>query len=486
MTTQWPRGDTTVNSTSRSLAGTKPREAYMRVKLPLADPSFPQLQVAGDPESMRVLFQKHLRPLNNKAYQVQDCQLSRIRYRRGERCVLQYTLRLAEADTGSERIQWVTGVMYADDKTRRKWEKLRVSYPKDVSEIISNFEPFSFIPELGMLVQVFPYDRRLPTLPLLIAEPLPELKLPLLARFGPGNWRTDVWNVEPVRYRAGLGAALRLTVQGQDDATGRRIERRFYAKVYRDEGQGQQTHQVLRELWKQARANGEGFTVARPLAYLSGLRTLLQEEAPGTPLEEILLRESDPTAALRRVAQALAAFNQGDAPATTQRHLFADQVAVLERARRLLGWACPHLRVEVESVIEGVLAGLQEVPLGPTHRDLKPDHIFVDGERTIFIDLDSLAKADPVLDPAHLLARLAAMPALFSVPRERTRTVAREFAEEYFAHVPGGWQDRLPFHYAGALLKISFGLFGRQVPDWPERIETLLEEGRASLADRVW
>jgi hypothetical protein len=458
----------------------------MRVKLPLADPSFPQLQVAGDPESMRVVFQKHLRPLNNKAYHVRDCRLSRIRYRRGDRCVLQYTLHLAEADTGSEQIQWVTGVMYADDKTRRKWEKLRVSYPKDVSEIISTFEPFSFIPELGMLVQVFPYDRRLPTLPLLIAEPLPELKLPLLARFGPGNWRTEVWNVEPVRYRAGLGAALRLTVQGHDDATGRRSERRFYAKVYRDEGQGQQTHQVLRELWKQARANGEGFTVARPLAYLSGLRTLLQEEAPGTSLEEILLGDGDTTAALHRVAQALAAFNQGDAPATTRQYLLADQVADLERARRLLGWACPHLKLEVESIIEGVFAGLQEVPLRPTHRDLKPDHIFVDGERTIFIDLDSLAKADPVLDPAHLLARLAAMPALFPIPPEQPRTAAWEFAEEYFAHVPSTWQDRLPFHYAGRLLEVAHGFFRRQAPDWPDKIATLLEEARASLAGRVW
>src|SRR5918998_3847740 len=224
----------------------------MKVKLPLADPSFPQLQVAGDPESMRVVFQKHLRPLNNKAYHVRDCRLSRVRYRRGNRCVLQYTLRLAAADTGSERIQWVTGVMYADDKTRRKWEKLRISYPKEISEIISPFEPFSFIPDLGMLVQVFPYDRRLPTLPLLIAEPLPELESPLLARFGPGDWHTEAWNVEPARCRAGLGAALRLTVQGQDGATGRRIERRFYAKVYRNEDQGQQTHQVLRALWKES------------------------------------------------------------------------------------------------------------------------------------------------------------------------------------------------------------------------------------------
>jgi hypothetical protein len=458
----------------------------MSVKLPLTDPSFPQLQVAGDPESMRGVFQEHLRPLNNKAYHVRDCRLSRIRYRRGKRCVLQYTLRLAAADTGSERIQWVTGVMYAADKTRRKWEKLRVSFPKDNSEINSTFEPFSFIPDLGMLVQVFPYDRRLPTLPLLMAEPLPELESALLARFGPGDWRTEVWNVEPARYRAGLGAALRLTVQGQDDATSRRIERRFYAKVYRDEGQGQQTHQVLRELWKQARADGEGFSVVRPVAYLSDLRALILEEAPGTTLEEIILRERHTTAAVRRVARAVAAFNQGDAPPRTRPHLLADQVAVLGRARRLLGWACPDLRWEVESIIEGVLGGLQEVPLRPTHRDLKPDHIFVDGERTIFIDLDSLAKADPVLDPAYLLARLGTMPALFPIPRKRARTVAWEFAEEYFAQVPGAWQERLPFHYAGALLKISFGLFGRQVPDWPEKIADLLEEARASLAGSVW
>ena len=189
---------------------------------------------------------------------------------------------------------------------------------------------------------------------------------------------------------------------------------------------------------------------------------------------------------MRRVAQALAAFNQGDAPATTRRYLLADQVADLERARRLLGWACPHLRLEVESIIEGVLAGLEEVPLRPTHRDLKADHIFLDGERTIFIDLDSFAKADPVLDPAHLLARLAAMPALFPIPRQRARAAAREFAEEYFAHVPGAWQERLPFHYAGTLLEVAHGFFRRQVPDWPAGSQALLEEARDSLAGRVW
>jgi hypothetical protein len=452
-----------------------------------ADPSFPQLEIATDPALMKETFRTHLRPVGGKVYHIEDCRLVRLRYRQDSRRFLLYTLRLVEPDTGRERDVQVTGIIYAQkDKAEQAWRKLKATDPQqEIPDGWLTFEPVSFVPELGMLVQVFPYDRRLPTLPLVMAGPPSELEPVLVGRLGAGDWRVQAWNIEPVRYREQGGAVLRYSAKARNSATGGTTEKRFYAKVYRHE-KGEQTYQTLRTLWRRTSANGEGFSVVRPLAYLSDLRALILEEAPGTPLDQILLRNSDTTEALRRVAQALAAFNQGDAPAMTPRHLLADQVAVLERARRLLGWACPHLRVEVESIIEGVFAGLEEVPLGTTHRDLKPDHIFVDGERTTFIDLDSLARADPVLDPAHLLARLAAMPALFPIPLERTRTAARDFAEEYFAHVPSTWQDRLPFHYAGALLKISFGLFGRQAPEWPHSIATLLEEARASLAGRVW
>jgi streptomycin 6-kinase len=452
----------------------------------LADPAFPQLKIATDPGLMKETFRTYLRPVGSKIYDIEDCRFIRLRYRRGSRCFLLYTLRLVERDTDRERDVQVTGLIYAQkDKAEQAWRKLKATNPRqEIPDGWLTFEPVSFVPELGMLVQVFPYDRRLPNLPLVMAGPPPELEPMLLGRFGPGDWRLEAWDIEPVRYREQGGAVLRYRAKARNAATGVRIERRFYAKVYRHE-KGEQTYQALRALWSQDGARG-GFSVVRPLAYLSDLRALILEEAPGSPLDEILLRKSDTTEAVRRVAQALAAFNQGDAPPTTQPHLLTDQVAVLERARRLLGWACPHLRVDVESIIEGVLAGLKEVELRPTHRDLKPDHIFLDGERTIFIDLDSFAKADPVLDPAHLLARFSAMPALYPISRHRARAAAWEFAEEYFAHVPGAWQERLRFHYAGALLKISFGLFGRQAPDWPDRIATLLEEAKASLAGRVW
>ena len=64
--------------------------------------------------------------------------------------------------------------------------------------------------------------------------------------------------------------------------------------------------------------------------------------------------------------------------------------------------------------------------------------------------------------------------------------MAQAFAEEYFSHVPRTGRRRLPIHYAGAVLKVSVGFFGRQVPDWPGRIAALVEQARDSLAGRVW
>jgi hypothetical protein len=450
------------------------------------DPAFPQLKIATDAGLMKEIFRTHLRPVGGKVYDIEDCRLIRLRYRQDSRRYLLYTLRLVEPDTGRERDVQVTGLIYAEkDKAEHTWRKLKATDPQqEIPDGWLTFEPVSFVPELDMLVQVFPYDHRLPTLPLVTAGPPPELEPVLLGRFGPGDWRVQAWKVEPVRY-LDRGVVLRYTARARNAATGRRGEKSFYAKVYRYK-KAEQTYQALRALWSQAGANGEAFTVVRPLAYLSDLRALILEEAPGTPLDEILLGEGDTTAALRRVARALAAFNQGDAPQTTRQYLLADHAAYLQRAARVLRRGCPHLRLEVDSIIEGVLAGLQEVPLRPTHRDLKADHIFLDGERTIFIDLDMFARADPVLDPARLLTRFAAMPALFPISRQRARAAGREFAEEYFANVPGAWQERLPFHYAGTLLKTADGFFRRQVPDWPGRIAGLLEEARASLAGRVW
>jgi hypothetical protein len=454
---------------------------------PLEDPSFPKLEVLKDPELMRGVFQRHLQPLDGKTYNVLDCRIHYIHYRRAARCVVQYTLHLAEPETGREWSQWVSGALYADGRTRRIWEKLQRTELEQpvVSDSSPAFAPFSYLPDLDMLVQVFPYDHRFPALRLLMAGPPPELEPLLLARFGRGDWRPEAWNVEPVRYRVDMRAALRLTMRARDTVTGRVEQRRFYAKMYRKEEEGERTYLVLRALCNKISGGDAGFTVAKPIAYLSGLRTLLQEEVTGTSLEDILCREEDEVIqAMRKAAKALASLHLGDDVVAPWHRSLKDEVSALDGVGKLLQRACPHLGPEIEEAVGAVVAGLEEVPSAPIHGDLKPAHIIVDGDSVALIDLDKFAMADPVVDVANLLFLL---PSESSYPHLSHGGVAQAFVEEYFARVPEAWRARLPLHYAAALLKkAAYGFHRRQASGGSERVEAMVEKARDSLAGRIW
>jgi hypothetical protein len=219
-----------------------------------------------------------------------------------------------------------------------------------------------------------------------MAGPSPKLERPLLASFGPGEWHTEAWKVELIRYRAELAATLRFTVQARDDTVGRTDERRFYAKVYRDEG-GERTYRALKALRSRTNVDNEKFTVASPISYSSKLKVLLQE--------------GDASPAVRKAAEALAALQLEHIP-TPQHHPLPNEVAALERTGTILRWACPHLGAEIEETVGTVVASLEEVPPAQTHRDLKLDHILLDGNRPSLVDFDNFAAADPVLHVANV------------------------------------------------------------------------------------
>jgi hypothetical protein len=57
--------------------------------------------VARDPELMREIFQRHLRPLGEETYQVRECRISRAHYLKATSRILRYTLHLEESQRGA-------------------------------------------------------------------------------------------------------------------------------------------------------------------------------------------------------------------------------------------------------------------------------------------------------------------------------------------------------------------------------------------------
>src|SRR5829696_960476 len=131
---------------------------------------------AHDPEQMRVILQRHLQASEQVSIRVQECRITNTRRRDGLRGATQYELRLEDACTGRVWNQIVTGITFGGDRTHRVWQSISQT-TADRTEVNSDsaLPNFAYVPELDLLLQVFPHDLRLPALAGLMAGPPPEL-----------------------------------------------------------------------------------------------------------------------------------------------------------------------------------------------------------------------------------------------------------------------------------------------------------------------
>ena len=197
------------------------------VPLPPPDPELRSLAVAFDGDAMA------------EQLDVDRCRPRYARYRPGRGCVVLY-----ELDHGSGHLTMLT-----PRRADRLWSRVRAVDP--------GLRAFR-VPELGAVMQLHPFDVRLPGLVAALSEPVM------------GRELGAACSVELVRYKPGRRAVLRYGIDG----------RVVYGKLRADTA-GAAHVDLARELIAQ------GVETPAPLGYLPRLRMTLHSKAPGTRLAEL-------------------------------------------------------------------------------------------------------------------------------------------------------------------------------------------------------
>ncbi len=450
----------------------------------LDDPAFPCLALALDTRQM-VGF---LTPLlvDEDHWSISGCRLERLRYRKGVRCILHYEVTLRH-ESGAETSHWVTGFFHADQKKFNS----RVKRLHRMCSRRVHGEPmarFAVLDALGMLIQRFPVDYRLPDvvritegLHHLLEDHCPDL-------FGPGNWRLQTLAVQPVRWRVGISAVVRARIAAVNQECGREVERDFYVKVDSSEV-GTVEEIPPRMIDARAERRELPFNTAHAVYTDSEHGLSVTASVAGISLLNLLAEQRATRDEAVQLAETLANWQlHGESLKKCVRA--GDKKLHMDRARTILAAACPHQSEVLDTIISQFRNSVIDHVHRPAHLDLKPDHVFYADGQIALIDLDSAADADPALEVGRLLARLAFAEPLYNVNERCARRFAVQFLATYRAMVPGEWLRNLPAYYAWCCMQVAVHVFEHQKVGWSGWIELLLthaeEASRKGGAALAW
>jgi hypothetical protein len=404
------------------------------------------------------------------------------RQRDGLRGATQYNVDVGHSGESSTVRALVTTLSLGGNRTRRLWQQLVQSGRAGIVDK-SGLRAFAYVPQLDLLVQVFPHDARLPALQQMVPTPSPAVAAVLNQdREGTASGNGG-WKGASVRYRPDMRATVQLDYFPADE-TAQPAGSRYFAKVYRDAEQARHASAVQAALFQAGDSGSSILQVARPFPLDQSLNTLLTGEVPGESLEQRLKRGEDLDHALRASARAVAELHH--LPVSAPARPIAMEIAQAREAGDLIIVAQPDLAPLVADILGPIADALENAPMGFIHGDLKPEHIIVGEAADVVsvLDFDLCATADPILDIAHFLAFLG-KPSSHARQTTQTLSPGQVFLDAYFTHAPDNGRARIGCYHAITALHRAAGLCRNPGEDAGEQAAAVLDEGLRYLSGDV-
>lgn len=419
---------------------------------------------------MGAVFERWLTSDAMLPFALAHCAIDRFRYRPGKRAIVLYALDLVDLDTGVKTQQWVAGSVFAGGKARRLHAESLTADAGAATSQRQALPRMSLLNELDMLLEWFPHDRHLPQLAAVLGGVHHGLMATLAQVLAARGTPAPTIALRPRRYRPGISTTFSAHAQTSCAATAGPALAYIKLTNPTEDPASARDWQALRT------AMAAGIDApAIPEIWSIGSESSLLAIAPvtGRPLDDLLAHGAGTDAIAGQCARAVYGLNSSDVALSRNRPL-PDALKRMERGCDMLAWAAPGQTARLVAIHNTACSSLSETELRPAHLDLKTEHIFIADARTSFIDLDSAAASDPVLDAAQLAARLDILPFQTGAEGAAIRQFKAGFLDAYFSLAPAHWRGNFAPAYAVAAIKTALYFLQHLDARFPERLDTIL------------
>ena len=244
-------------------------------------------------------------------------------------------------------------------------------------------------------------------------------------------------------------------------------------------------YRTMQKIQRAGFGSQDEFSIPKPLAYLHGLRLLLQERVQGPLAKQFFLigSERDRAKAAARCARWLGKFHAVGPPSGE----VSEPIGQLHSIARWSG-TIAKLGQPLADMAERLSRRLEEEAAEATgmvrcagHGSFNCNQIIVAEDRTITFDWDSYDVADPCRDVARFLVALQRLAFKYLGSIHALDGIAEVFLKTYQALSPFDVAGNLPWYRALTCLRLSSYEAQRPVCSFREGIKVLLGEGLRAL-----
>lgn len=429
---------TVVNSMPSSLPSTSTRLNDLPT-----DTRLPQLPIILDEAIMREKLQHHMFASDSEQTQfsVRQCEILQVRYKPGSSCMVSYRLDIVNTSTGESSEQILCGRAVPEGRSQSKREKAEAH-----ALVQPRFgKPLLHLPDIEMILWSFPNDRKMRTLPAVIAkaQQAPEF-LPnwLTAHRGP-EWHVVGTTSNVVHYVGEHTCTVRTSIDLVNTAQRTHQTMIIFGKTYYDE-EGAETERVMRHLWDSASRRNGRLGLAQPLWHDMQRKTLWQLGIQGSTLEAYAIENSESISLFTEAARAIAIFHATPLP-SLRSVTIPNLIDTLGAVGSMLMQCRPSCRPVLAPLLARLTAQGKMVPASPTatlHGDLHLKNLFLTDGKIALIDLDNVCEGPPAWDIGSFVAGLLAGALARHVSHDRMASHIQAFLCDYNQSAP--WRLDVP------------------------------------------